>query len=210
MNDHDSETEHYTIGELADAADTTPRTIRYYTAEGLLPPPDTRGRYALYSNEHLWRLRAIARLKEAYLPLQEIRARLTSLSAGDIQALAEAPAAVLSSAAEYVAGVFAARAQPVGRLGETPGGYAAAAADAAPTAPARAAPPVPAQSQGRDLRERGLAVTPEAMARWRRILLTAGVELHVREPLPPDIESRLPRLVAQVCAALGVEPDTSS
>ena len=29
----------YTIGELAEAAGVTPRTVRYYTAEGLLPAP---------------------------------------------------------------------------------------------------------------------------------------------------------------------------
>src|SRR5438046_10688074 len=69
----------YTIGELADAAGVTTRTIRYYTAEGLLPPPDTRGRHALYSTDHLRRLQLIARLKDAYLPLSEIKARLDQL-----------------------------------------------------------------------------------------------------------------------------------
>ena len=75
----------YTIGELARAAQVTPRTIRYYTAEGLLPPPDTRGRYALYGEDHLRRLQLIARLKDAYLPLSEIRARLEQLTAGQVQ-----------------------------------------------------------------------------------------------------------------------------
>ncbi len=70
----------YTIGELAEATGTTPRTIRYYTAEGLLPPPDTRGRYALYGQEHIDRLQLIARLKDAYLPLGEIKARMEQLS----------------------------------------------------------------------------------------------------------------------------------
>lgn len=79
----------YTIGELADVAGVTPRTIRYYTAEGLLPRPDSRGQYALYSAEHLLRLRLIARLKEAYLPLGEIRARLDQLDAEQLRVLLE-------------------------------------------------------------------------------------------------------------------------
>src|SRR5438270_5009726 len=77
----------YTISELADAAGTTPRTVRFYTAEGLLPPPDARGRYALYSNEHLDRLRLIDRLKEAHQPLNAIRERLSQLTREEISSL---------------------------------------------------------------------------------------------------------------------------
>jgi DNA-binding transcriptional MerR regulator len=77
----------YTISELADATGVTPRTIRYYTAEGLLPPPDTRGRYALYGDEHLLRLQLIARLKDAYLPLGEIKARTDQLDAEQLRRL---------------------------------------------------------------------------------------------------------------------------
>jgi DNA-binding transcriptional MerR regulator len=83
MNDE----KQYTISELADAAGVTPRTIRYYTAEGLLPPPDTRGRYALYGDEHLLRLQLIARLKDAYLPLGEIKARTDQLDAEQLRRL---------------------------------------------------------------------------------------------------------------------------
>src|SRR5262249_10151537 len=71
--------------ELADAAGTTPRTIRYYTAEGLLPPPDSRGRYALYSNEHLDRLRLVNRLKDAFQPLIAIKARMEHLDHAEVR-----------------------------------------------------------------------------------------------------------------------------
>jgi len=100
----------YTIGELAEAAGVTPRTIRYYTAEGLLPPPDTRGRYARYGADHLLRLHLIARLKEAYLPLGEIKARLAQLTAEQVgQLLVEhsQPLAPAASAADYLAQVLA-------------------------------------------------------------------------------------------------------
>jgi DNA-binding transcriptional MerR regulator len=121
----------YTIGELAEATGVTTRTIRYYTAEGLLPPPETRGRYALYSADHLRRLHMIARLKDAYLPLGEIKARIEQLSAEDVRELlaeysppAQAPPA---SATDYIAQVLAAPIAPTGprMLLESAPGYAA-------------------------------------------------------------------------------------
>ncbi|MDQ5854479.1 MAG: MerR family transcriptional regulator, partial [Chloroflexota bacterium] len=86
--------------------------IRYYTAEGLLPPPDTRGRYALYGEDHLRRLQLIARLKDAYLPLSEIRAQLKQLTAGQVQQVLadyqEAPVeASPGSATAYLAQLLA-------------------------------------------------------------------------------------------------------
>lgn len=64
------------IAELAQRAGVTPRTIRYYVAEGLLPPPGGRGQRRAYNQRHLDRLTAIRELKAAYLPLHEIRRRL--------------------------------------------------------------------------------------------------------------------------------------
>jgi DNA-binding transcriptional MerR regulator len=63
----------YLIHELAEKANVTVRTIRYYMVEGLLPTPTTRSKYALFSQEHLDRLDLIRRLKEIHLPLEEIR-----------------------------------------------------------------------------------------------------------------------------------------
>ncbi len=63
----------FLINELAKRAKTTVRTIRYYTSEGLLPQPETDGKYAYYDENHLRRLELILRLKEAFLPLKEIR-----------------------------------------------------------------------------------------------------------------------------------------
>lgn len=70
----------YSLDELSTLAEVTPRTVRYYIVEGLLPPPLTTGRNATYSQEHLDRLNAIAALKEMYLPLREIRHRLNTLT----------------------------------------------------------------------------------------------------------------------------------
>ena len=67
------------IGEFAAAAGVSARTVRYYIVEGLLPPPAGVGMGAMYGPEHLDRLRLILRLKDAYLPLREIRRQLTGL-----------------------------------------------------------------------------------------------------------------------------------
>lgn len=70
----------FSLGELSEIADVSPRTVRYYIVEGLLPPPLTAGRNATYSQEHLDRLNAITAMKEMYLPLREIRHRLNTLT----------------------------------------------------------------------------------------------------------------------------------
>jgi DNA-binding transcriptional MerR regulator len=68
-----------TLGELTDTAGVSVRTVRYYIAEGLLPPPDGAGPASAYRAGHLDRLRLIQRMKDAYLPLKEIRRRLAGL-----------------------------------------------------------------------------------------------------------------------------------
>lgn len=202
----------YTIGELAEAAGVTPRTIRYYTAEGLLPPPDARGKYALYGPEHLLRLRLIARLKEAYLPLGEIRARLAGLTPGELAALAEAPEPS-SSAADYVAQVIAARGQPRA-LAERAPGYAATPAPRAEAggriAERRVAPMLGYAAPARGGAHHAAPATEQvADERWQRIPLAPGIELHVREPAPPEVRRALAQLVAQARALLRDEGDAA-
>jgi DNA-binding transcriptional MerR regulator len=48
-------------------------TIRYYQSSRLIPPPRHRGRKAVYTDEHLDRLRIINRAAERGLPLKIIR-----------------------------------------------------------------------------------------------------------------------------------------
>src|SRR5687768_3358838 len=73
------------LGELTAAADVSVRTVRYYISEGLLPPPEGSGPGSSYTRGHLDRLRLIQRLKEAYLPLKEIRRRLSGLSDDEVR-----------------------------------------------------------------------------------------------------------------------------
>lgn len=141
----------YTIGQLAEAAGVTPRTIRYYTAEGLLPRPDARGQYALYSQEHLLRLQLIGQLKQAYLPLGEIRARIEQLDSQQIRLLLqEPPEPAVSgpgSAADYLAQVRARQLAPrhVAERAE-PYGTERPSLSLRPPAPDVAAEPAPASA----------------------------------------------------------------
>lgn len=51
------------ISDLAQSAGVSVRTIRYYVNEGLLPAPEVKGRYTYYSENYIYRLELIDRLK---------------------------------------------------------------------------------------------------------------------------------------------------
>lgn len=167
------------IEELAEQAGVPVRTIRYYIAEGLLPGPGARGKGALYTEDHLLRLRLIRRLVEQHVPLAEIRERLALLSTGDLRRLLaeeerQAPGAPgvadATSAREYIAALLQrARSLRTRTLAEQ-----------APRQPAPA--PQPAET-------------------WRRIVLAPGVELHVRA----DAERRYRALVQRLLQAASGE-----
>jgi MerR family transcriptional regulator, repressor of the yfmOP operon len=64
------------IGEVAERADTTARTVRYYEEVGLLPGSEDRshGQHRSYSEADVERLREILQLKELLnLSLDELR-----------------------------------------------------------------------------------------------------------------------------------------
>jgi DNA-binding transcriptional MerR regulator len=75
------------LADLTDRAGVSVRTVRYYIAEGLLPPPNGSGPASYYSPSHLDRLKLIGRLKDAYLPLKEIRRRLDGVEDRELPAL---------------------------------------------------------------------------------------------------------------------------
>lgn len=93
----------YSLDELTSLTGVTVRTVRYYIAEGLLPPPVTVGRNASYTSEHLDRLRLITRLKEGYLPLKEIRRRLQTMTPEEIADAVSDETSDRSSASRYIA-----------------------------------------------------------------------------------------------------------
>src|SRR5512141_2621890 len=80
----------YSLGDLARLADVTPRTVRYYVAQGLLPSPEAAGPATRYGEGHLARLRLIRRLQRDHLPLAEIRLRLERLADDEVVATVSA------------------------------------------------------------------------------------------------------------------------
>jgi DNA-binding transcriptional MerR regulator len=71
------------IGELADRAGTTTRTLRYYESLGLLPPADRTGNgYRSYGEQHLRLLEQIRTLQDFGFGLEETRPFVDCLRAG--------------------------------------------------------------------------------------------------------------------------------
>jgi len=214
--------ERFSLPELADLAGVTPRTIRYYLAQGLLPAVGQSGPGAKYDGRHLARLRLIRRLQAEHLPLAEIRRRLDELAEGEIRELAGAsePSAPGDSALEYLRGVLAGPStmkpqrspNPVVRI---PPPMRALAVTDAPVAASRYEPgSVPEFSPP------GVADSPAPYAsppmvppsflpsmpvadpspmersQWDRIALAPDIELHIRRPLGRAQQKQVDRLVA--------------
>ncbi|RQD77390.1 MAG: MerR family transcriptional regulator [Candidatus Syntrophonatronum acetioxidans] len=78
-------TENYRIGELAQKAKVTKRTIHYYISKGLLPPAKGAGVNSYYTDEHLYRTLLIKRFQDKYLPLEKIKEIITCLSLEEVK-----------------------------------------------------------------------------------------------------------------------------
>lgn len=169
------------IHELAGRAGTTVRTIRYYTDEGLLPQPNQQGRYAYYTPAHLNRLLLINRMKEAFLPLREIRQILTGLSDEEVQQR-------LNEKTASEAAPFSASEPPRIEPGTKALDYIARVLEnQANFSHARPASQLPAPAPLKP---------PAAGEVWQRITLAEGVELHLREQGDAGKQRRVQQLIA--------------
>lgn len=109
IREMDTESRH-SLADLARVTGVTPRTVRYYIVQGLLPGANDAGPGAWYDERHLARLRLIRELQRQHLPLAEIRARLAGLTDFEVAGLladqagsAEVPA---ESALDYIRGLL--------------------------------------------------------------------------------------------------------
>ncbi len=182
-----SETEEYSLKDLCREAEVTERTIRYYIQEDLLPPPEGAGQATRYTGEHLLRLRIIRRLKEEYLPLSEIRRRLTGLSMDELESLAAkleetTPPAVseTSSAKQYLDNLLQSKAS----FAQPPPPMVSRAAPApipAPMPSATAGGAVPDASLRESLTsKKSEEKSVEEGEEWRRVKIAPEVELNYR------------------------------
>ncbi len=187
-------TEELLIHQLAARAGISVRTIRYYIEEGLLPQPSYQGKYSYYTLNYLDRLELIRRLKESYLPLREIREIMTSLSDEEVRVkLKDQPSSNQMSLADPI------QAAPSGKPGEQALRYINQLMD----------DQTKYKSKGIDNKTNlnlfghkevlpqvrisspdASSTTPEEET-WQRISLAPGVELHLRQPLDPDTNSRV-------------------
>ena len=192
-----SDLDRYSLTELADLAGVTPRTVRYYLGQGLLPAVGQTGPGSKYDDGHLARLRLIRRLQAEHLPLAEIRHRLETLDEGEIRDLAGSrePDAPAGTALEYLRSIL-----------EDPGRAPGPARTALPASLVRAAASVPVVgstlAEAPEAYAPGAAVTasestapPIERSQWERIVLAPDVELHIRRPLTRAQNKGVDRLV---------------
>lgn len=76
-HDEATPTERFSIDELSVLAGVTPRTVRYYIAEGLVDRPIGEKRGAHYVRRHLEQLLLIRRWTDAGLSLERVRELLS-------------------------------------------------------------------------------------------------------------------------------------
>ena len=189
-------TEHeYSLQDLADLTAVTPRTIRFYVAQGLLPSPGRVGPGATYAPGHLARLKLIRQLQREHLPLAEIRGRLESLDDAAVVAIVEAPSTppAAGSAADYIRAVLA-----KSRVSDQPAGYSVPAPARLMSAPMTPMPvlhaPPPPETQ------------PADRSQWDRVVLVPDVELHVRRPLTRQLNKKVERVIAIARELLEEDP----
>ena len=199
----------YDLNELSAAADVTPRTVRYYVQQGLLPSPGTRGPGTRYDRAYLDRLQLIRRLQREHLPLAEIRRRLEALDDDGVrEALgASAEQTTKPSALDYVRELLSRQAART--IGEPPMA-AGAAPPAVPQAAlgrwtfgamlGRAPPPEPT------LAAQVVQQSRSARSTWERVPLAPDVELHIRRPLSREQNRQVERLIEAARDLFAEEP----
>jgi DNA-binding transcriptional MerR regulator len=196
----------YTISELAQAANVTTRTVRYYVAEGLLPPPDSSGRSASYGEEHLERLELIKLLKEEFLPLSEIKSLLEGLDDEAVRELLtqrrpEPPKPEPETAKAYLRTLL----NPPRSPSLMRQAVAAKADSGTPSLP-RARPAVAGARSGPSAQHSPVAhdgeraeTAHEYATVWRRYALHPDIELHVRQTSPEGaLNEHLDRLITEI------------
>jgi DNA-binding transcriptional MerR regulator len=177
----------YTLTELAALGGVTPRTVRYYIGQGLLPAVGVSGPGAKYDETHLARLRLVKRFQAQHQPLAEIRRRLETLDDAAIAAIAvePPPARPSESALDYIRRVTT----PAQQTRVTPlirRAYSQALRSMdMPSLPADTTSPAP---------QRGAAPRRER-SQWERVDLAPDIELHIRRPLPRPTAKRVDRLI---------------
>ncbi len=187
------EQERYLINELAKLAKTTVRTIRYYTSEGLLPQPESDGKYAYYDENHKNRLDLILRLKAAYLPLKEIRQIMLSLSDDQVtQRLME------QVSTKKMEGIKRSEGPGIEKKGSDALNYISNILE---TQTRYRTSEFQSKKQARQNQKTNLysqsplPLDPSDIETWQHIILSPGVELQLRYPADAQTNNRVQQLI---------------
>lgn len=171
----------YSIGGAAKEAGVTPRTIRFYIAEGLLQTPGGPGQRRAYGHEHVSRLRLIKRLQTEYLPLKEIKRLTGNLSPEEMETLLvsrESPRLVLEGRAAWPSEGEG----PLSpRVAEHRIAYRVRMNDSASAKPA------------------------PALGLWKRVVLAPGIELHHQVSNDPKRDAAVARIIENAARELSGE-----
>jgi DNA-binding transcriptional MerR regulator len=201
----------YIISELEEASGVSRRTIHYYIARGLLPPPDGAGLAARYGETHLLRLRLIEVLKRASLRLEGVREMLDAMSPEDLRRLT-------GYAEEHPSlGGEALRAWAVRAATRSPEASGFVAPGFTPVAGRldALASPVDDALKDSNLRDRyhtrrmertsGLDRYPEEASTWQRMRVLPDLEIHFRPRSDSRFTARLYTVVEFIRRTFGEE-----
>ena len=163
-----------TVTELPDE-----RTVRYYLAEGLIPPAEEKqGTASVFGYRHLLQLLVVKKLQAEHLPIRAIRELVASKTERQLERL-----------------LGAEQEEGAGSTGKGKAlSYLESLLQNSPSPPAAAASPRPPSSPPR---ASALMSSPSASPRetWARVELEPGLEVHVSDSYQgPQSEGALRRL----------------
>jgi len=175
------EDEELTLKELVEESGVSERTVRYYMANGIIPPAPRSGPGVRYPRGHLTRLRLVRRWQEENLPLEQIRKLLADLTDVEVERL-------------YQKEVRTPEPEPEAR---------GSAADYVKKALARSAtrPRMPTQLPLDEPTE-----APVARSTWERYVVDDDVEIHVRRPLSTPQNRRVDALLKEARRIMKEKP----
>lgn len=178
------------INELAKKANVSVRTVRFYIDEGLLPAPQTQGRYSVYGDEYLDRLELIRRLKESFLPLKEIRNTLNSMTWAQVRVS-------LDDLRKHSKPLYQDReqdSQEILNIREHPSSsaldYIANLISSTPVTR-----PLPPRGQDPDHVVHESKAVDSGPETWERLVLVDGVEIHIRKPVLPEDRRKINEII---------------
>lgn len=168
-----------TVSELPDE-----RTIRYYLAEGLIPPAEEKqGTASVFGYKHLLQLLVVKKLQAEHLPIRKIRDLVDGRTERELERLlgTEGGEATKNEALSYLEKLLT-----------------KAPAQASPAQAFRQSAPVEAMHRAASVASPAPQMSESHMGRWARVEIEPGLELHVHDQYQPPRESKGLRRLTQL------------